>query len=189
MDTASDLFLREGIRVVGIDRLINEAGVARASLYQNFGSKDDLVVAYLDREHEVDRAGYERAVLRKDDPVARVLVIFDLAEAASRRSSYRGCPFLNAATEFPDPTHPVTSVVRRHRQWLLDCLTEELREAGVDQPATIAGQVQILYDGGLAGSKVSRSGKPIRSAKQMAESLVRPKRGTRQDRGSVRLGA
>src|SRR5882757_6859587 len=174
MDTAADLFLREGIRVVGIDRLINEAGVARASLYQNFGSKDDLVVAYLNHEHEADRAGYERAALRREEPIDRALMIFDLAESASRHSHYRGCPFLNAATEFPEPTHPVTTVVRKHRQWVLECLAAALREAGVAEPTTVAGQVQILYDGGLAGSKVSRSTKPIRLARQMAENLVRP---------------
>src|SRR5690242_14112927 len=105
MDTATDLSVREGIRAVGIDPLIADAQVARASLYQAFGSKDALIVAYLDRQHELDRAAFERRTTRLDDPIERIFAAFDLAETASRRSRYRGCPFLNAATEFPGMTH------------------------------------------------------------------------------------
>jgi AcrR family transcriptional regulator len=172
IQTAAELFAREGIRAVGVDRLIAEAQVARASLYQSFGSKDALITAYLDRQHETDRAVYERATARIDDPVERVLVLFDLAETASRRSRYRGCPFLNATTEFPDHHHPVSKVVLKRRQWLLDRLLAALRNAGVDDPRALAEQLQLLYDGGLAGSKVNRSGEPIRLAKQMAEELI-----------------
>lgn len=172
IQTATTLFVREGIRAVGIDRLIAEAQVARASLYQCFGSKDALITAYLDRQHETDRAAYERAMARIDDPVERALVLFDLAEASSRRSRYRGCPFLNATTEFPDHHHPLSTVVLKRRQWLLDQLLTALQDAGVDDPRAVAERIQLLYDGGLAGSKVNRSGEPIRLAKQMAVELI-----------------
>lgn len=172
IQTATTLFVREGIRAVGVDRLIADAQVARASLYQCFGSKDALITAYLDRQHEMDRTVYERAMARLEDPVERALVLFDLAEASSRRSRYRGCPFLNAITEFPGHRHPLFAVVLKRRQWLLNQLFTALQDARVDDPRTVAEQVQLLYDGGLAGSKVNKSGEPIRLAKQMAQELI-----------------
>ncbi|MBV8539733.1 MAG: hypothetical protein JO268_04110, partial [Pseudonocardiales bacterium] len=137
-----------------------------------FGSKDALITAYLDQQHETDRAAYERAMAHVEDPVERALLFFDLAEASSRRSHYRGCPFLNAATEFPDRRHPVSAVVLKRREWLLDRLITALRDAGADDPRTVAQRIQLLYDGGLAGSKVNRSSEPIRLAKHMAEELI-----------------
>ncbi|MCX9192367.1 TetR family transcriptional regulator [Carbonactinospora thermoautotrophica] len=172
LQTAATLFTREGIRAVGIDRLVAEAKVARASLYQNFGSKDALIAAYLQRQDELDRAAYQRATRRCDSAVGRVLALFDLAEAAARRRQYPGCLYLNAVTEFPDPKHPVSVAVRSHRQWLRDLLTTELTRAGAADPAALAEQIHLLYDGGLAGSKLSRSPEPIRLAKQMAANMI-----------------
>jgi AcrR family transcriptional regulator len=173
LDTAADLFAREGIRAVGIERVLADADVARASLYQSFGSKDGLVVAYLDRQDALDRRAYERATARLTDPVARILTVFDLAEKAARRRRYRGCLYLNAATEFPDPRHPVIRVVQHHRQWLLDQVTGALGEVGAPDPEATAHRIQLLYDGALAGSKGARSCEPIRLARQMAEEHIR----------------
>jgi AcrR family transcriptional regulator len=173
LETATTLFTLYGIRAVGIDRLLEEAKVARASMYQSFGSKDALVVAYLKRQHTNDQAAYQTAVERHDAPVDRVLAAFDLADSSARRRQYRGCLYLNAATEFPDDAHPVTTAVLDHRKWLYDQWLAHLRQAGVADPAALAHRVQLLYDGALAGSKVSRSCEPIRLARQMAEDVIR----------------
>jgi AcrR family transcriptional regulator len=167
--SAARLFDRHGIRAVGVDQLIADADVARASLYQNFGSKDGLVAAWLEEQDRLDREGYARTVRdMADDPAPRVQVLFDRAAAAARRRRFRGCLYLNAATEFPDPTHPVHAVVAAHREWLHTVLAATLRQAGATDPEQVAMRIHLLYDGGLAGSKAARSTDPIRLAGAMA---------------------
>jgi AcrR family transcriptional regulator len=173
LDTASRLFDQEGIRAIGINRLIAEANVARASLYRTFGSKDGLIVAYLDRQDTMDRERYRQAAAQLTDPISRVLVVFDLAEASARRRDFRGCLYLNALVEFPDPAHPIRNVVDRHRNWLATQWATELRSHGVDEPDSEAARLHVLYDGGLAGSTVARSVEPIELAKRMAEVRLR----------------
>lgn len=172
MAAAERLFPREGIRAVGIERLISEAEVARASLYHAYGSKDGLVVAYLDRRDAADRAAWSGAAARVEGPVARLLVLFDLAERGAPGRGYRGCLYLNAATEFPDPAHPVARAVARHRAWLRALLTEELGAAGVPDVEERARVVELLYDGALAGSKFAASTEPIALARERARALA-----------------
>ncbi len=91
LDTATSLFDREGIRAVGIERLIAQADVARASLYQAYGSKDALVVAYVERTDRTDRERYQRAVRGlTDDPAARIAAYFELASSSMRKRRFRG---------------------------------------------------------------------------------------------------
>ncbi|MEV7010087.1 TetR family transcriptional regulator [Streptosporangium sp. NPDC051022] len=171
LETAGRLFPIRGIRAVGIDQIIAEAGVAKASLYQAFGSKDALVVAYLERQDAADRAVYRAAVTGLTDPAGRVLLSFDLAMAAARRRSYRGCLFLNAATEFPDPGHPVAEAVEAHRAWMRARWAEALAGRGVERAALVE-RVQVLYDGGVAGAKAARSTAPIALGREMARELL-----------------
>lgn len=172
MAAAERLFALEGIRAVGIERLIAEADVARASLYHAYGSKDGLVVAYLDRRDARDRAAWGAAAAEAATPVERALVLFDLAARNAVARDFRGCLYLNAATEFPDPDHPVARSVARHRGWLREVLTTELRAAGAPDPDGGARVVELLYDGALAGSKYSRSVEPIRLARERARALL-----------------
>lgn len=172
LDAASTLFASVGIRAVGIERILDEAGVARASLYQNYGSKDALVIAYLRRLDEHDRAGYERAAAGIADARERTLLVFDLAAKTAKRRRYRGCLYLNAATEFPHAQHPVTAAVRVHRRWLADLWTGTLGELGVASPAPTVSRLTVLYDGCLAGSKISKSVEPILLARTMAEEFL-----------------
>ncbi|GAA1205279.1 hypothetical protein GCM10009608_46900 [Pseudonocardia alaniniphila] len=158
---------------MGVDQLVADADVARASLYQNFGSKDGLVTSWLEHQDRLDREGYERAVrAMADDAASRVQVIFDRAAAAARRRRFRGCLYLNAATEFPDPAHPVHAVVAAHRHWLHTVLVATLRQASGTDPEEAARRIQLIYDGGLAGSKATRSADPIRLAGAMAADVV-----------------
>jgi AcrR family transcriptional regulator len=175
--TAAALFGREGIRAVGIDRIVAEADVARASLYQAFGSKDGLIAAYLDRQDELDRQRWERAAARQhDDAVSKVLLMFDLAAASARKNRYPGCLYLNAAAEFPDPKHPVAASIARHRAGIAERVTGLLARAGVSDPEPTAAELQVLYDGALAGSKMARSVEPVHIAKDMARGIVEQRR-------------
>ena len=135
-------------------------------------SKDALIAAYLERMDEEDRAGYARQSSRVDDPVERTLLVFDVAAKNARRHGFRGCRYLNALTEFPDPRHPVHAVVARHRAWLADTWTQTLLAARLTDPEPVVAQLFLLYDGGMAGCKATRSADPILLAKAMAADIL-----------------
>ncbi|MEU7811242.1 TetR family transcriptional regulator [Pseudonocardia sp. NPDC049154] len=173
LDVAADLFDREGIRAVGIERLIAEADVARASLYQSFGSKDALVVAYLERADRADRVRYAQAVKALGtDPAGRVAAFFRLAAAGMRRRRFRGCLYVNAATEFPDATHPVHAVVVAHRRWQHAEFAAAARQAGAVDPQRLATRLQLLYDGALVGAKADHEVGPLEEAATLAAELL-----------------
>lgn len=164
--TASELFCREGIRAVGIDRILAESGVAKATLYQAFGSKDALVVAHLEQRDVVDRRRYRAAVAALPAGPERVLASFDLAVDGAREGGFVGCVYLNALTEYPDAGHVVARAVAAHREWLLDAWREALAAYG-DAADELAREAQIAYDGGLVGSRAARDDAPIRRARAL----------------------
>ncbi|WP_346777496.1 TetR/AcrR family transcriptional regulator [Rhodococcus sp. HNM0563] len=179
LDTASALFAEFGIRAVGVDRILADAGVARASLYSSYGSKDGLVHAYLDRLDHRDRTRWNDAVAGIDDPVRRILTFFDLALASAPGRNFRGCQYANAATEFPEERmEPVLA----HREWLLDTLVGLLDQAGVADPEHMAERVRLIYDGALAGSKFEHSTGPIRGGRDLAAELIEAARDARRTR-------
>ncbi|MEN4447920.1 helix-turn-helix domain-containing protein [Mycobacterium sp. SM3041] len=169
LDTASNLFAAQGIRAVGIDMILREAGVAKASLYSSYGSKDALVIAYLNRLDQADRNRWESKTSGIADPVDKLLAFFDLAAAAARKRQFRGCLYANAATEFPGDT---LEPVRAHRLWMHGLLIELLRDAEVTDAAAVAQRIQLIYDGALTASKLERSAAPIVLARQMAAELI-----------------
>ncbi|MEX3655987.1 TetR/AcrR family transcriptional regulator [Mycolicibacterium fortuitum] len=169
LDTAAELFASQGIRAVGIDQILREAGVAKASLYSTYGSKDALVITYLTDLDHADRNRWEQAVAGVHDPVRRILTFFDLAVGSATRRDYRGCLYANAATEYPGVE---LEPVRAHRKWLRATLTSLLKQAGVDSPTALARNIQLLYDGALLGSKLERSTKPITAARTLTEELI-----------------
>ncbi|OHT82654.1 TetR/AcrR family transcriptional regulator [Mycobacteroides saopaulense] len=169
LHAAADLFAAQGIRAVGIDQILREAGVAKASLYSSYGSKDALIVAYLEELDQRDRNRWDAAVAAQRDPVAKVLTFFDLATAAAKARDFRGCLYANAATEFPGTEW---EPVRRHRQWFRQTVAALLREAGQARSDNLARQVQLLYDGALTASKIEKSVAPITLARKLTRELI-----------------
>ncbi|MFF9490718.1 TetR/AcrR family transcriptional regulator [Streptomyces sp. NPDC014676] len=150
LDTACRLFYAEGIHAVGVDRIATEARVTRATFYRHFPSKEDLVLAYLG---EADAAMRRRA----DEAVAAGLPAADTIRALSKSiagsiqtPSYRGCAFLNAVAEFPDPDHPVHVAVLAHRQWFLDKVTELLADIRETPAEAAAHHFVMMRDGATA---------------------------------------
>ncbi|MFE7509292.1 TetR/AcrR family transcriptional regulator [Promicromonospora sp. NPDC057488] len=149
--TASELFYAEGIHVVGVDRIIAAAGVTRATFYRHFPGKEDLVEAYLGVEDANLRAALDGARAATDDPVELVgLLIEGIAEDVARHHT-RGCPFINAAAEYPDADSGVRRAVDKHRAWFRGALEQVLTDAGVDDAVTRAGQLVLLRDAALVG--------------------------------------
>ncbi|WP_327151848.1 TetR/AcrR family transcriptional regulator [Nocardia sp. NBC_01329] len=170
LDTATTLFARHGIRAIGIDRVLAESGVARASLYSSYGSKDALVIAYLEHLDRRDRARWNEATAEITDPADRILTFFDLALASAPDRGFRGCQYANAATEFPDEA---LAPVVAHRRWMLDTLIELLRARRAPDAAGLARRIQLIYDGALAGSKLEHTVEPLRLGRSLAADLLR----------------
>lgn len=150
LDTASRLFYAEGLHSVGIDRIIATAGVTRATLYRHFPSKDDLLVAYLTQAHETIRVRIDgtRAAGESPDDVIRA-VAAAIADDIRRRG-FRGCAFLNAAAEYPDPAHPVHRAVIQHREWFLTTVEQLFAETGKPDEDSAARHFVMLRDGAMA---------------------------------------
>jgi AcrR family transcriptional regulator len=145
LDTATRLFYAEGIRAVGIDRIIAEAGVAKATFYKHFPSKDELVVAYIEEQDRLGRAGV--AALPKQPPREMIAAIMGRISDAVIAGGWRGCPFLNAAAEYPDPTSPVRQAIDARRVWYHDSLRDLLAADGDPDPSVTASLLVALSDG------------------------------------------
>lgn len=148
--TASDLFYREGITSVGVDRLVTEADVTRATFYRHFPGKEQLVEAYLDSEDAYIR-GMFAGVADLEDPQKKLALLIEGLAADIQTRHTRGCPFINASAEYPDPDSPVRRTVASHRAWFRSTLEQLLTEAGVDDPAERAGELVLLRDAAMVG--------------------------------------
>lgn len=157
LTVASDLFYREGIRAVGIDRIIAEAGVAKASLYANFSSKDELIVAYLTWMRSAWQDEIDAELEALDDPARRIRRLFELLADDFDDAAFRGCPFSNAAAEYPDRTHPSRQVTDDYRSWLRERFTELAHAAGLGDPPAVATALVLLYDGACVSAKLDDS--------------------------------
>lgn len=148
--TASRLFYSEGLHSVGIDRIVSEAAVTRATLYRHFPSKDDLVVAYLTAADEMIRAQVTTTRSAGLSPTDTVRAVAEGIARDIQSAQFRGCAFLNAAAEYPDPAHPVHQAVLTHRQWFLDTVTDLLAQTGEPAPEPAARHFVMLRDGAMA---------------------------------------
>ncbi|PSL52273.1 TetR family transcriptional regulator [Saccharothrix carnea] len=153
--TASRLFYSEGLHSVGIDRIVSEASVTRATLYRHFPSKDELVVAYLSEADRVIRTQVEAARTTDLAPDDAVRAVARSIADGIRSSGFRGCAFLNAAAEYPDPDHPAHQAVVGHRQWFLRTVTELVAQTGCAEPEPAARHFVMLRDGAMAAGCLS----------------------------------
>lgn len=145
LNTATRLFYEGGIHAVGIDRIIAEAGVAKATFYNHFPSKDDLVVAYIEEQDRLGRAAV--AALPKQPPRETIAAIMGRISEAVTAGGWRGCPFLNAAAEYPDPASPVRRAIDARRVWYHETLRSLLAADGDPSPPVTASLLVALSDG------------------------------------------
>jgi AcrR family transcriptional regulator len=169
---ADELFYEEGICSVGVDRILSRADVARASLYSSYGSKDELVRAYLQARSD----GWQ-ALVAQELPTKwhnardRIIGIFELMTEWFAAPGYRGCPFINASAE-EDASKAVEEVRDRHRAWVRETLTGLAREAGAHLPEALSEQLVLLYDGSMVGAQLDRSPAPGLAAQRAAAALI-----------------
>ncbi|HTA21679.1 MAG TPA: TetR/AcrR family transcriptional regulator [Polyangia bacterium] len=168
---ANELFYEEGVHTVGIDRVLEKAGVAKASLYSTFGSKDELVRAYLAGRHEARKARITRRIEAATTPRGRVLAVFDALEELVAQPSFRGCAFVLATAE-GRPGGGVRSVCEDARAWTRTLFTDLARAAGAAHPARLAQQLTMLYDGATTVSSMDGDVTAPAAARAMAATLL-----------------
>jgi AcrR family transcriptional regulator len=171
LQSANELFYREGVQSVGIDRIIEHAGVAKASLYSTFGSKDELVHAYLEHRHEVIAARIQAAVDTQSTPWGKILAIFDSQAETMRRPDYRGCAFAAASAE-AKPGGSVEQSTRSYRAWMRGLFSELSTRAGARDPEMLARQLQLLYDGAASSRNLDHDPEAAATARTAVESLL-----------------
>lgn len=176
LESATNLFTTEGIRVIGIDRILREADVAKASLYSLFGSKDALVIAYVESLDEKYRADWEARTEGVTDPHQKVLAFFDKAIEEQPDMEFRGSHFLNAAGEYPRPEtdaeRGIVAACMEHRNWMHSTMTALLTAKNGYPSATQASQLLIFLDGGMAGARLTRELSPLKTARELAIQLL-----------------
>jgi AcrR family transcriptional regulator len=172
LDTAFRLFYAHGIRGVGIDRIIAESGVAKATFYKHFPAKDELALAYLDRvDEQWTRQLKDAAEAAGDDPAEQLVGLYDALLSACRRDGYRGCGFINAAAESEAGT-PLHARTVAHKDAIRSWMRELATDAGAADPDGLARSLSLLLDGGLASGVLDGSPEAPRAAKAAARSLV-----------------
>lgn len=155
---ADELFYQEGVRAVGIDRIIAESGVAKASFYRSFPTKDDLVVAYLELRRLRGIGYIEHA--RKERPesaLEQLRFLFDYLAELMKRPDYRGCAFMNAIVEFPDTGHPCHVKALAIRNDVFDRVADMAQEAGLRGPRELSEQLRMLYSGASMVAYINRT--------------------------------
>ncbi|HYG44724.1 MAG TPA: TetR/AcrR family transcriptional regulator [Bordetella sp.] len=173
-ETARRMFYQDGIRAVGVDALVAEAGVTKPSLYRSFSSKDELAASYL-RDYEAEfwskfEAGGQA---HPDDPRAALMMYFDgLALRAAGSGSYRGCGLTNAAVEYPEPDHPARQVAVAHKAKLRKRMAELARAMGAADPDVLADGLLLLLEGAFVSSQLFGRGGPARHLPEVAGRLI-----------------
>jgi len=160
-EVAADLFYRDGLHAVGVDRVADVAGLTKRTLYRHFRSKDELIAASLRRAPRVHFP-------RNGAPVERIIGAFERLETFLGTTRYRGCPYVVFTAELTEPAHPARRLIEKlllkRRMWFRD----RAAEAGLRDPDEVAEQLDLLFDGALASGAKRGDLVPARTAKSLA---------------------
>lgn len=171
---AVDLFYRQGFQAVGIDQVIDKAGVTKTTFYKHFESKDDLMVAAVLRRDEWESAAWARAVQKKvgDDPLAQFLGVFDIMDVWFNDPDFRGCLFINTAIEFPNPYDPVHIAAATHKRKARDMWRDQARAAEIPDPERFADEYTLLFEGALIMRQAHGRNDSARLARAAVQRLI-----------------
>ena len=168
---ADELFYEEGFNVVGIDRVIERAGVAKASLYDCFGSKEELIRSYLQQRHEARQLRMRERLARYATPREKILAVFDSMAEVAAKPDFRGCAFARASAE-ARPGSSVKAMCDESRAWNLALFADLAKQAGAANPDRVAQQLRVLYDGAMVSAHVDTSSAAVAAARAMAETVL-----------------
>ena len=178
VETAIKLFCRDGFHATGIDRILQEAGVARMTLYKHFRSKDELILAALRRRDEQFRTWFKSRIERAGGtPAERLLASFDALEEwfegkAFPGMPFAGCTFINAAAEYSEAKHPAHQLAAEHKRLILEYLRLLASSAGARNSDGLAWSIALLHEGAIVTAQVSGDPTAARGAKKIAKTLM-----------------
>lgn len=174
MNTAQRLFYRDGFRVVGIDTILAEAGVAKMTLYNHFASKDELIVAVIEKLDADVRTALAAAVEAAGrSPTRRLLAVFDWLAVWFDSADFKGCAFIRALSEYPDPAHPIHRAAWHHKEAVNALLIQLATEAGASRPADLAAALSLLINGAILSAHATGSSDSAASARAAASVLLK----------------
>lgn len=168
---ASTLFFRDGFRAVGVDTIIAESGVAKMTLYRHFKTKDDLIVAYLERSNESFWAWFEHA-LGNGSSKQQLLNLFDDLGRFVTIPECLGCMFQLAAADFPSLDHPAHSIAKTHKELVMDRLRGLAEEANLHDPHSLVSGLLLLMDGAFAAARMFGPSNHAAGVGQAARALI-----------------
>jgi AcrR family transcriptional regulator len=170
---AQRMFCVNGFHAVSVDAILADAGVARMTLYKNFGSKEELIIAALDREDKLFRQWLASAVeARSRRPQDRVLGLFAALRERVAADGFYGCAFIRASIEYPDPAHPVHRAAREHKEMIRSYLRGLAAEAGAADPVVLSEQLYLLFEGAITAAQIQGRPWPAEYAAQAAMQLL-----------------
>jgi AcrR family transcriptional regulator len=173
LETASELFYTRGVRAVGVDLVVEKAGVAKTSLYRHFGTKDDLIAAFLEREDQDFWGTWDRvAEQHADDAKAELDAHLGWIGERVGRPNYRGCPQINVAAEFPEADHPARKVAQAHKREMRRRLKLIAERLDVASPDELAGQLSVLVNGAFVSSQIFEPGEATQLLRRAADALI-----------------
>ena len=168
---ADELFYEEGFNLVGIDRVIERAGVAKASLYDCFGSKEELIRSYLQERHAARQLRMRERLARYATPKEKILEVFDSMAEAAAKPDFRGCAFARASAE-ARPGSSVKAMCDESRAWNLALFADLAKQDGAADPDRVAQQLRVLYDGAMVSAHLDTSSIAVAAARAMAEVVL-----------------
>jgi AcrR family transcriptional regulator len=150
VEAASELFYAQGLRAVSADKIIERVGTTKVTFYRHFRTKDELVMAYLRGRAAIEREGIGAAIAHAGgDPEVALRLISEGIGAIACRPGFRGCPFINAAAEYPDPDSPVRRIVDEHRAWYRTTFEQLIAPLGLPDQDAVADELMLLRDGAM----------------------------------------
>jgi AcrR family transcriptional regulator len=174
MATAQRLFYRDGFRLVGIDTLLAEAGVAKMTLYNHFSSKEELIVAVIEKQDADVRAALVAAAAAAGrSPARQIAAVFDWLKGWFESADFKGCTFIRACSEYPEANHPIHQAAQRHKQAVKGMLLQIVTEAGAKNPAELANALGLLLDGAILTAHSSGSSASAITARTAAAALLK----------------
>lgn len=169
-----EIFYREGFLTVGLDRLLNEVGCSKQTFYNHFESKDDLIVAVIDEHHRWWSSELRERIQRAagPDPRGQMLAMFDVMQELLEDPEYRGCIYINAAVEFPQPHHPAHQSAKRAKADGVALLAELGERAGASDPQALAHELDMIMEGALITHQVAPESNVCTTARRLAETIM-----------------
>jgi AcrR family transcriptional regulator len=170
--TATRLFYQNGYRAIGVDTIAAESGISKMTLYRHYPSKDELIVAYLKDSNESFWSNFEQ--ITGDAPSARekLLAFFHALQEYVNTPACYGCPFLNAASEYPETDYPGHQVALAHKQSVRERFCQLAKDAGAREPSALADQLFLLMDGAYMASRMFGEKNPAAHLTDAAQALI-----------------